>query len=164
MKVHRLHKVERPGEQAAAVRKGYPPAQARVKERERQAGQKNKIRVIRLQQNSKTNNQAAKGIWGDIRKTTNFEFLSVKILTGLTAFVLGSSKSKRARSLPQTINFVFSPAYICLSSITTQDTDFLLYSGKNDQTAGDRILGKFRFKGKGYYSNLFLVTIQYCTG
>lgn len=65
MRVHRLHRWRQPGEHAAAVRKGYPPAQARVKERERQAGQKNKIRVIRLQQNSKTNNQAAKGSSGE---------------------------------------------------------------------------------------------------
>lgn len=51
-----------PAQHAVAVGKGYPPAQARVKERERQAGQKNKIRVIRLQQNSKNNNQAGKGV------------------------------------------------------------------------------------------------------
>lgn len=67
-----------PAQHAAAVGKGYPPAQARVKERERQAGQKNKIRVIRLQQNSKNNNQAGKGVGrgeaqGDIRKGTNSE-------------------------------------------------------------------------------------------
>jgi hypothetical protein len=47
----------------ATIGKGYPPAQARVKEREREAGQKDKIRIIRLQQNSKneqTNKQKNK--------------------------------------------------------------------------------------------------------
>ena len=38
---------------AAVAGKGYPPAQARVKKRQREAGQKHKVRIICLQQKSK---------------------------------------------------------------------------------------------------------------
>lgn len=65
-------KKKQPPKQACPVllggphRKGYPPAQARVKEGKREAGQKHKIRIICLQQNNKNKhkqNKQKKILW-----------------------------------------------------------------------------------------------------
>lgn len=86
---------------------------------------------------------------GDIRKATNFEFLSGRFLQDQLPLVrlIGIRESKVIIRKHQ---FCIQPCFYLLAICNHPGNLLLTYSGKNDQIAGDSKLGKFRFKGKEY--------------